>query len=486
MGRALRDFVLDAIELMRPSSPEQLSEPAWRHYILLNDYIARGQPWGVVAARLGLARTAFYNVRKDATGSLAMVIDSLEAEARRELPRVRHNLPHPPYQYFIRRFVNEEDLVDRIIGELGGRAWVIAIYGAGGVGKTAVAYELPLLARSYLESIRRRDSFLEIKGKSIAEFLGEAYDNLAQYYASHLGEMKSLSEKLAFLKYDKRNVTSVMEWCYSNKQLDHVIALMHQIGHPLDILGYWDERIEWGMKARQAASELDRPPESAWFEVYDIGWTYFLMGRMEEAKKITESIYDLAQGKDGFERVEALAIGNLGRMAHEARDYKLALDKLEKSLALWQEIGDREWIAYAKARLGRLKEKTGALDEAREILKQTLKLRSEIGHVGEVAETLSELALVEFGLGDEEEALGLSDSSLIRARLEIEHPSPFYAFALYCRAVLEGRRGNPLEARKRGQEALTLYKNLGYKYMVNHVSSFLERLESKGPLPSGN
>lgn len=347
-------------------------------------------------------------------------------------------------------------------------------------------YELPLLARSYLESIRRRDSFLEIKGKSIAEFLGEAYDNLAQYYASHLGEMKSLSEKLAFLKYDKRNVTSVMEWCYSNKQLDHVIALMHQIGHPLDILGYWDERIEWGMKARQAASELDRPPESAWFEVYDIGWTYFLMGRMEEAKKITEIRYDLAQGKDGFERVEALAIGNLGRMAHEARDYKLALDKLEKSLALWQEIGDREWIAYAKARLGRLKEKTGALDEAREILKQTLKLRSEIGHVGEVAETLSELALVEFGLGDEEEALRLSDSSLIRARLEIEHPSPFYAFALYCRAVLEGRRGNPLEAGKRGREALTLYKNLGYKSMVNHVSSFLERLESKGSLPSGS
>lgn len=767
-GRALGDFVLDAIELMRPSSPERLSEPAWRHYILLKDYVGRGQPWGVVAARLGLGRTAFYNARKDAIESLTMVIDSLEAEARRELPQVRHNLPHPPYQYFIRRSVNEEDLVDRIISELGRRAWVLAIYGAAGVGKTALAYEvarqccerrdfdaviwtsakeeeleagrilklpglkrpepadergrgtimtfgyetpleavlenigrtlkvrevltlqtlpekrrrvsellstnsclviidnlealsedaqdeiftflkelpvpskaivtsrmrhyigetivtvramgreealrfmkieaetrglrsddeelgavyektggvakamqytlglmhargysveqalkpgvdqdilldylfersydeleqrekmalhvmplfaepasvedigvastvpgvllevslgklyqlflldkvrldrdryeLPLLARCYLRSIRQRRG-LELKGRPIAEFLGEAYHNLAEHHARCMSEMQKIDERLAFLKHEKRNVISVMEWCYNNKQWDGVVALMHQMGHPLDILGYWDERIELGKRAAKAAKELGKPVESAWFEVFDIGWTYFLMGRKEEAREITERNHSLALGKKGFERVEALSIGNLGVMAQKAGDCKAALERLERSLTLWQEIGDQGWIAYALARLGRLKYEMGALDEAKRILEQTLELRSEIGYVGELAEAESELALVEFGLGNEATALDLSEGSLIRARLEIEPPSPAYAYVVFRRAELEERRGDLSEAKRRAQEALTLYKNLGHtRYKGAEVRGFCERLEGKALSQSG-
>jgi tetratricopeptide (TPR) repeat protein/Cdc6-like AAA superfamily ATPase len=154
IGNVLKDLIVEVIKSLKPSTPENLNEPEWRHYILLRDYIVRGQRWLTVAQRLGLGHTAFYDTRRSAIEPLAMTLWDLEQEVIRRPLAVKHNLPRPPYVYFVRRSDEKgTDYVDRIIGELTHpRAWVVAIYGAPGVGKTTLAYRVA-------EECRNRELF---------------------------------------------------------------------------------------------------------------------------------------------------------------------------------------------------------------------------------------------------------------------------------------------------------------------------------------
>lgn len=758
VGHAVYNLIRDAIELMKPPLPEQLTKRDWRQYILLQEHVINARAWGLVAPRLGLARTAFYGVRNDAIESLVSILNALEAEARRELPRVKHNLPRPPYHYWIQRSVDGEDLVDKIIREVNGRAWIVAIYGAGGVGKTSVAYRaakqcserkdfdavvwtsakeeyldppgritrrstippppadtrpkpgashshsshleavltnigrtlevrevltlpsvdekrrravellstnkclividnleslsqpaqdevfaflkelpepskaivtsrqrhhigetvvavsamgpdeatsfmqveaatrglrlkegelrtvyektggvakamqytlglmhirgysadqalapgveqdilldylfernyaelddldkqvlhvmpffsepattasiqaashlaeallrvslgrlyqlflvdkthpdqdrytLPALVPAYLRSMRSQKGH-QIGGKPVSQYLAEAIEGLAIYYLELFRHINRFDRRLAFLKYEKWNILEVIAQCYSEQKWGHVIDLTHQISQPLDILGYWDERIELAERAIQAAEELDRPWESIWFQVHDIGWAHYLMGRWEQAREIYDQAYQLAKGKENYRRVKALAAGNWGILEQQAGNHQAALIKLEESLALWQEIGESWWIVVTRARLGRLMYETGNLEGARLMLTDALQEYEQIGHVGQVATVLSDLALAEFALGDQESALVHSDQSLLRARVEIEPPSPAYAYALQRRAQLDALRGDLDDARRRAQEAISLYKQLGAKGKLRIAEQFLSQFK---------
>jgi len=740
VGNALKDVIIEVIKSMKPSTPENLDEPEWRHYILLREYVIHGQPWLIVAGRLGVGRTTFFETRKSAIGSLAATLWDLEQETLRRPLVVKHNLPHPPYTYFIRRSDEKgRDYVDRIINELTAkRAWIVAIAGAAGVGKTTLIYEvarqcrdrelfnaviwtsakrkkltpkgivpladyvvsldaildtigttlgkrevlsiskteekldiiqellsmsnclvvidnletlseealnqifafltdlpspskalvtsrerpyigetivtlpgmspeeafkfmrieaetrglpplseeelqhiyrrtrgIPLAmqyaiglmavygysvdqaiepgipqdllldfmfeetygkltdrekkilhvmpiftdptsaqaigaassvkeaqltvglgrlyrlfliekvardrygilptAQSFLESILRRDGLL-VDGKPISDFLLEAHQNLAKYYANRLSKMK-IDDQLAFLRYEKRNVLALMDWCYKNKEWQLVIDLMSVMGHPLGILGYWDKRMVWGKRAIEACEAIGDLKCKAWFEVYDISWTYINTGKAEVAKRILEENLRLAQER-GYERVEALALRNLGLLARDTGENKKALELLERSLALWSKLKEPEWIVYANGSLGILKYRMGNLPEARRHFEEALKLRKEIGESGGIAESLSDLARVVFAQGDIEKALELSDESLFLAQ-EISKPARSYAYALHHRAEIEENLGNIARAVKLAEEAYKIYEDLGAKDAARKVKKHLERLKGK-------
>ena len=94
---------------------------------------------------------------------------------------------------------------------------------------------------------------------------------------------------------------------------------------------------------------------------------------------------------------------------------------------------------------------------------------------------MSDLALAELGLGNEDRARKLSDASLYRSWTEIEPPSPSHAYALYVRAQIEDQLGNREEAKARAREAIKIYSALGAKYYTIRVSSFLRELEGQRP-----
>ncbi len=177
-GGKLKDLIIEVIESLKPLPPENLDQPEWRHYIALSEYVAHGQPWKVVADRLGLGRAAFFEVKRQASGPLALALWQLEQEALQLPTLVEHNLPRPPYTSFVsRRDEQGRNYVDRIIDELTSkRAWVVAIYGAPGVGKTALAYKVA-------EECRTRELFDAVVWTSARryELIPEDIVRLPQY-----------------------------------------------------------------------------------------------------------------------------------------------------------------------------------------------------------------------------------------------------------------------------------------------------------------
>ena len=129
--------------------------------------------------------------------------------------------------------------------------------------------------------------------------------------------------------------------------------------------------------------------------------------------------------------------------------------------------------------LGRVRLEMGATAEAKDAFEQVLELQSMSQHEGSVAQTISDLALAELGLGNEERALNLSDESLRLARLETVEPSPALAYALHRRAELLYRKGDLEKAKEQAFQAITLYEALGETRMDAELRDFLDQLNDE-------
>lgn len=140
-AEALRELLSEMVEAVARESDDP--DEGTRLRLLWRDYVLarRGQP--VVATDLGLARTAFFEARKRLVATLAAALWQAEEGAIAAEPGVTQNLPRAPYARFIPRTDERgRDYVERIVETLvRGRAWLVAIDGPGGAGKTTLAYE---------------------------------------------------------------------------------------------------------------------------------------------------------------------------------------------------------------------------------------------------------------------------------------------------------------------------------------------------------
>lgn len=342
----------------------------------------------------------------------------------------------------------------------------------------AKRYDCPETVKIY---IRQMEPVARLDDQSGAEFLAQAYQRLACEYHHRLRNQQGLG----FLKEQRENVLAVMEWCYQNEKWQLVIDLMSVLGRPLGVLGYWNERIEWGQLAIEACRRSKEQACEAWFAIHDVGWTYLLKGEKETGDQWIREGLDLA-GRIGNRKAEAMGLRNLGWIAYRMdEDYEEALRYAEDSLALWEQLEEEDLYgtAMAKSLLGKAKYKLGRtsgdqefLLQARELLEEVLETRKTLGEVEDVAETLSDLALVALAQGDEAKAKRLSDQSKTKAE-QLPEPAEAHAYALKCRGEVEKELDNIEEARYYFQEALRIYEKLGAQWAVEYVQRKLRELE---------
>jgi len=368
------------------------------------------------------------------------------------------------------------------------------LYSLKMIEKADSRYLLPVLVFRFLEQLGEAP----VNTMSLSPYTARSYANLAKYYIDTLHGMSTTDQRLRFLAEgqgdEKWNILATLTGCRAlavseqDFELDgcrphdawrYVIDLFDLIGEPLGIMWYLEERLRWAEEAIAGCDILGDERKAAWFKVFDIGWTYLWMDEESEAAEIFNQNLNLAREKR-YSDVEALALYNLARMAHEKGELEKASSLYTQALALWLDCGApyQAWVAHTKSALGLVRYRQERLTEAKVLLEEALELRREMGRISEVIEGLSEVALAFAALDNLSDALQYSDKAMYLGE-QIEPPSAAYAYALRLRAEIEEHLDRKEQAVKYLRKSRDIYRSLGAKHALSLTKENLERLEAE-------
>jgi len=187
----------------------------------------------------------------------------------------------------------------------------------------------------------------------------------------------------------------------------------------------------------------------------------------------------LERGTDGLAALRARALNWAGWMAIRQVDYVAARLHLEKSLAIYRELGDRQAIADSLGALGSLAMNEADHASACAYFEETLAIYRQLGNKQGIVDTLNALGHETWHQGDHVSARRFLEDAMVLAR---EHgqarPS---AFALWSLGLVAFDQHNYMEAHSLYEEGLATAKELRNVWICSHlVESFAALIAVEG------
>jgi tetratricopeptide (TPR) repeat protein len=176
----------------------------------------------------------------------------------------------------------------------------------------------------------------------------------------------------------------------------------------------------------------------------------------EESLAIRQEIHD----RDGV----ATSLQRLGCVAEEAGDFKAARAYFEGSRAIFGGLGDRRGIASVLKSLGLVAEQQGDYEEAYCCYRESLDIRRELGDWMGIAVSLHKLGDLALERSDYEGARRLQEQSLGIWR-EAGH-RPGTAYPLHGLGKLEQAQGHYEVARRYFEEGLAIRREIGERHGI--------------------
>jgi predicted ATPase/DNA-binding XRE family transcriptional regulator len=219
----------------------------------------------------------------------------------------------------------------------------------------------------------------------------------------------------------------------------------------------WLDRVREDLESYRGALawliERDRPVEAG-----AIAWCLFffwvIRGHAAEGLRWYEQILNQPSLPPA---VESRALLGTGAMRYTLGELGDARTALTRALALAHETGDMVMVARAENLLGDIEHSVGNADAAREHFARGIDGFRALALPWGLGNSLTGLAAVVLATGDTAHAERLLDE----ATSVLRHTAPwFLSWALYLRAFLAVRRGNPDEAIAFVRESLTYIRQL--------------------------
>ena len=110
--------------------------------------------------------------------------------------------------------------------------------------------------------------------------------------------------------------------------------------------------------------------------------------------------------------VEATSLGNLGLTYNNLGQYDKAIDHLTRSLAIQEEIGDRQGVASSLGSLGNIYDSLGQYDKAIDHYTRSLAIEEELGLRQGLASSLGNLGNAYSSFGQYDKAIDHQTRSL--------------------------------------------------------------------------
>ena len=240
---------------------------------------------------------------------------------------------------------------------------------------------------------------------------------------------------------------------------------------------------DWFLRlAEQAAPRLQQPEQKLWLDRLDadhdnlraaFAWSvepevrlrlcvalhrfWLVRGHYAEGRGRLEGT--LARAGQASELHRARGHNALGILAWASADYAAAREEFSASLALFEEMGDRDQQARQRANLGIIAFSMGEFAEARENLTRSLAVFRELGDWGPAAMVTCNLGALEREAGSLAAARPLLEESAALFRSQGDKAS--LATAVHNLAGVALREGNPEGALEPLREALQLLRDLG-------------------------
>ena len=256
--------------------------------------------------------------------------------------------------------------------------------------------------------------------------------------------------------------------------------------------GLRDDHLEWYLGlAEKAEPELRGPDQVEWLDTLEaehdnlrtalewslgsekggsgirlaaaLGWFLLMRYYIGEAREWLERVLSVKVDESASVQImsaRAKALGWAGLWNQD--DYPLARSRIEESVKIWREVGEKSGIAGSLCTLGIVVMDHGDLGPAKELLEESLSLYREVGDKWGITLSLEFLGMIVGGYeGDYETARTIYKESLPLVR-EIGDKRGIAA-ALIGLGDTMVRQGDHEEARALVEEALALQRELGNK-----------------------
>lgn len=302
------------------------------------------------------------------------------------------------------------------------------------------------LAKAHLSKDGRRDEFSR---RFIACFL--------RYATSH---SQTTPEDFNALEAEKDNVLGAMDEAFRIEDWQSIVRIWMNISNPADgflsLRGYWDEAIQRGKQAAQAAQAMNDEGNAAVFSM-DTATMFYLRGEYDEARPHYLQAMEVFKQLNSESNI-AVSLHQLAMLAQAQGEAEEARRLYDESFEIEKRLGNQGGIASTLHQLAMLAEDKGEVEEARRLYDESLEINRRLDNKNGIAMTLHNLAILAQNEDKVEEARRLYDESLeIRKRLGDQSG---IALTLHQLGRLAEDEGDKTEAARLFGEALRVFERL--------------------------
>jgi serine phosphatase RsbU (regulator of sigma subunit) len=313
---------------------------------------------------------------------------------------------------------------------------------------------------------------IEFSRESLVIYLYIYFIQYISYIALFLISFQGLSQ---FSYEEQHQIDSLNEIIANPKSTDTTIVLTY-----FEIINYHylsdpDSAIAICKKAEMISERLDYPKGKA--ESY--AWMgYLVQGKGNISLSLEYSNKSLKIFEEiGNKEAVGTALSNIGFIYKEQGILKEALDYYGRSVKIKEEVGHKIGLAQAFENIGDIKQKQGKINEALDYHKRSLKINKERDNKKGIASSMNRIGMIYYDQGRINEALDYYNQSLILQK-EIGNKKGI-AVSLINIGIFHNDRGNFEEALEYGLKSLTISEDIGYPYNISQASSLLSEVYEK-------